>query len=465
MALHLLCILPLNTLHGQEVRRAIQLTQEELTAATLRFNEEQQRASDAEDAEQRSIEAEGNQNSAKWARVNSWPTSWQQIGAMRLLNEEQAGLNARQKRNTARLHDLKRQYDRRMAAAEQWRKTTRKMPDPYQDFIDAVDASRRPAVAATPTLKATPTRSDQKDCLIVATEAYARLQKSAYWAKIAGFTWSENTKVIGGHAVVFYQPTENTNVFMYDESGSFDLQTRSHDLNEIITALNRLTRKVRVESPRWLESDDSRTQFASEASTEQPVWANTGAMSPEQIGELIGRLIGLTMILAGYAYLIVICFLKGKPGFGALGILGFFLPVIGWVAIIGATRIAKPDSWWARKYYGPEKMNIAHQRFTPLYKEENMQQTTTRVIAREWLTFVISLVIGLTVAPLILSAILFAIFGGNISNLAAFFPLFYGSFFALKEHWLICWSVAFAPYIIYQFGCSVTWAVKTAKGR
>ena len=64
----------------------------------------------------------------------------------------------------------------------------------------------KPAVAATP---------DEKDCLLVATEAYARMQKTAEWAKIAGFNWLQNKKTIGGHAVVFYQPTQNSNVWMY----------------------------------------------------------------------------------------------------------------------------------------------------------------------------------------------------------------------------------------------------------
>jgi hypothetical protein len=222
-----------------------------------------------------------------------------------------------------------------------------------------------PPPAATPSSPAVVPTPDQKDCLLVATEAYARLQKTAYWAKIAGFTWLENTKAIGGHAVVFYQPTQDTNVFMYDKSGSYEIHTRSHDLREITDTLNQSLRAgaIKIESPKWLESDDSRKEFASSTSDRQPVWASTGAMSPYQIGELMGRLLLLMTILAGYAYIIVVCFLKGKSGFGVLGIFGLFIPVVGWAAIIGAIRIAKPHSRWARKRYGPEKMNIAHQRF------------------------------------------------------------------------------------------------------
>jgi hypothetical protein len=151
---------------------------------------------------------------------------------------------------------------------------------------------------------------------------------------------------------------------MYDRSGSFDLQTRSHDLGEIIASLNQLTRdNLSVESPRWLESADSRTEFS--ASNQQPVWTSTGTMTPYQIGQLTDRLLFLAMIVAGWTWVIVICFLKGKSGFAVLGIFGLFIPVIGGAAIIGAIRIAKPHSRWARKRYGPEKMAIALQRFAP----------------------------------------------------------------------------------------------------
>ena len=144
----------------------------------------------------------------------------------------------------------------------------------------------------------------------MATETFARLEKSAYWAQIAGFTWFENNTKLGGHAVVFYQPTQNSNVWMYDRSGSLDLQTKSHDLFEIIAALNRLTRKnLRVESPKWLESEDSRKDFAPGASAQQPVWAKTGAMSSEQSGGLIEMLIGG---LPFYAYITVILYLRGQ---------------------------------------------------------------------------------------------------------------------------------------------------------
>ncbi len=70
-----------------------------------------------------------------------------------------------------------------------------------------------------------------------------------------------------------------------------------------------------------------------------------------------------TIIVVGlliHLMLVVISFMKGKPRFGIAGIFGIF-------AWVGAIRIAKPHSWWARKIYplGSPKMQTATQRFEP----------------------------------------------------------------------------------------------------
>jgi hypothetical protein len=84
------------------------------------------------------------------------------------------------------------------------------------------------------------------------------------------------------------------------------------------------------------------------------------------VGYLLGYFATIAILFAGYISLIVICFLKGKGGMAVLGIFGFFVPFLWWATLIGACRIAKPTSWWARKKYGPDKMGIAHRRFTPV---------------------------------------------------------------------------------------------------
>ena len=58
-------------------------------------------------------------------------------------------------------------------------------------------------------------------------------------------------------------------------------------------------------------------------------------------------------------WVIVICVQKGKAGMAWLGLL------TGWTIVIGAVRIAKPNSTWARKNYPPggQKMALAMARF------------------------------------------------------------------------------------------------------
>jgi hypothetical protein len=86
---------------------------------------------------------------------------------------------------------------------------------------------------------------------------------------------------------------------MYDRSGSLDLQTRSHDLNEIVVALNqRIRSNLRVESPRWLENDDSRTEFASNTSNQQPAWEKTGTTTAEGTAQPIGAIILIMAVTA-----------------------------------------------------------------------------------------------------------------------------------------------------------------------
>ncbi|HEY2296740.1 MAG TPA: hypothetical protein VGH43_03340 [Jatrophihabitans sp.] len=55
----------------------------------------------------------------------------------------------------------------------------------------------------------------------------------------------------------------------------------------------------------------------------------------------------------------VMCLLKGKL---ATGIISLPVPLI---AVIGALRLAKPTSFWARRFYKAGKMTHAHKRFGP----------------------------------------------------------------------------------------------------
>ncbi|WP_433167574.1 hypothetical protein [Kribbella sp. CA-247076] len=65
--------------------------------------------------------------------------------------------------------------------------------------------------------------------------------------------------------------------------------------------------------------------------------------------------------IAFHLVMALLCFLKGKP---ATGLIGIVVPV---VALIGAVRLAKPTSPWALRRYGQRKRERADTRFGPAY--------------------------------------------------------------------------------------------------
>jgi hypothetical protein len=74
------------------------------------------------------------------------------------------------------------------------------------------------------------------------------------------------------------------------------------------------------------------------------------------------RLLLLTLAyhVAGFV-LGLVCVLRGKL---VTGVLGTLLPP---VALVGAVRLAKPGSWWARRRYSPATVARARERFGPAH--------------------------------------------------------------------------------------------------
>ncbi|MGZ4742374.1 MAG: hypothetical protein ACXVYS_04140 [Oryzihumus sp.] len=69
--------------------------------------------------------------------------------------------------------------------------------------------------------------------------------------------------------------------------------------------------------------------------------------------------VGIHLATAG------ICFVKGKI---ATGMIGVVVPI---VATVGAIRLAKPDSVWARRRYGPAKRVKTQSRFGEAYRRRH----------------------------------------------------------------------------------------------
>ena len=76
---------------------------------------------------------------------------------------------------------------------------------------------------------------------------------------------------------------------------------------------------------------------------------------------LMIALLGAFLVIVIYPF--VVCWQKGRRGCFWLGIGGVIVPFLGIAHWIGALRLARPDSSWAKKNYDPEKMARARARF------------------------------------------------------------------------------------------------------
>jgi len=69
-----------------------------------------------------------------------------------------------------------------------------------------------------------------------------------------------------------------------------------------------------------------------------------------------------SILVATHLAFALVCVLKGKL---ATGILGVVVPTLAW---IGAARLAKPGSYWARRRYRGKKLERSRRRFGPAYQ-------------------------------------------------------------------------------------------------
>lgn len=94
-------------------------------------------------------------------------------------------------------------------------------------------------------------------------------------------------------------------------------------------------------------------------------------------GEEAGSTLGAILTGAVIVGCIVVCFMKKRV---AHGIFGFFLPPL---ALYGAARLGKPDSGWARRFYGdrdPDKQARSKRRFDPGRRTERLKDSLITLI-------------------------------------------------------------------------------------
>ncbi|MFN8151374.1 MAG: hypothetical protein U0R24_09655 [Solirubrobacterales bacterium] len=82
-----------------------------------------------------------------------------------------------------------------------------------------------------------------------------------------------------------------------------------------------------------------------------------GIGSAEDSGTSVEAIVSIAITISIGLFLAYICFRKGKLIWGVVGI---YIQLVGF---IGALRLAKPESAWARKHYDEKKMKRAHKRY------------------------------------------------------------------------------------------------------
>ena len=91
-------------------------------------------------------------------------------------------------------------------------------------------------------------------------------------------------------------------------------------------------------------------------------------LSDSAAGAVVASVISVVLLVA----CVVICFMKGRFWHGSLGF--FLFPL----ALYGACRLGKPDSRWARRFYGernPAKQARSEARFPPNRRSERIKNS------------------------------------------------------------------------------------------
>ena len=213
-----------------DARRAKPLTETDRIFAARRETLEQERRQRlaAIQAEIRDCKAVADRLRQQGAYIDSMPLSDYKIQELQRLNSE-----------WDRVNDWADRIKRKQADCAAWiEEATRPQPKPPSSI------------------------SRTEDCLIVATETYARLKNTATFVKIVGLrvVMKTGTKP-SNHAVVFYQPAADANVFLFDRSGSYDLLTRSHDLPELQEAAVQRSKApgslmpYEIQSAKWIQDE------------------------------------------------------------------------------------------------------------------------------------------------------------------------------------------------------------------
>jgi hypothetical protein len=201
-------------------------------------------------------------------------------------------------------------------------------------------ATLPPAAAptATPMVTAPLVQSDGgQDCMVVAVEYYNRLQGMPF-RNILSVGYKDK-KI--GHAYAVWKLKPGGIVWVGDGSGSFQLDTGSTKLEDVLASLQKLMRRLGDQS----QIIAGKWEYADGVAVQGPVVFN-GAVAQSQahdVGYAIAYCLGIVLMLVGGLSAIAFYFLptiisgmKKKPNTGAIFLLNLFLgwTFLGWLGAL-----------------------------------------------------------------------------------------------------------------------------------
>jgi hypothetical protein len=106
---------------------------------------------------------------------------------------------------------------------------------PYYAGIPEVHATPLPAPQPTPSAHVELPNA----CAIVAAQALYRVKDCSVWSRVVWLRFVDfKDTTVHGHALVVWQAFEKGTMYAYDSSGTFELQTKSHTIGDIVFELN-----------------------------------------------------------------------------------------------------------------------------------------------------------------------------------------------------------------------------------
>lgn len=97
------------------------------------------------------------------------------------------------------------------------------------------------------------------------------------------------------------------------------------------------------------------------------------------------------------------------------------------------------------------------------------QRNVKKIIAHEWLVFLVWFAVGLLVLPTVLITVINGIAGHGVNlsdrlfGQSGFYPSLLGTSSLGGAYRMLAWVIVLGPYLLFQVARSITWSIRTIR--